>query len=235
MNTAHSRASPSRPPFLVMLLLVTSCSALPTSDLRAPQQGPAAGRLGWGPQHPPPQRPPPPPRALDSKFELYLGVRALDEDDWAPVEDQRTIGLEYVHEHPDSVFGFELGVFASEDTKDNVPIPGGGTVDVRGRTSELSIGIRKTFGTEAVTVHPYLGGGLAAIRAEFRGVSGGVPAKDEDDSTGVYLHGGIDIDIGPSAFLGIDLRCLRGTDITLFGASGTADYVQFALVLGVAF
>jgi hypothetical protein len=170
-----------------------------------------------------------------SKFDVYLGVRSLDGDDWSPVEEQGTIGLEFVHEAPGSPVGFEIALFASGDTKDNVAVPGGGTVDVRGRTSELAIGIRKTFGSEASGVHPYVGGGLAAIKAEFKGSVGGLSSEDDDGSGALYLHGGIDFDVGPSFFLGIDLRFLGGSDVTLFGENGTADYGQLALVFGWKF
>jgi len=178
-------------------------------------------------QRPPPERP-------NSKFDVYLGVRSLDEDDWAPVEDQGTLGLEYVHEHPADLVGFELGLFASGNTKHDVQI-GGGTFDVRGRTTELSVGLRKTFCEDPTCVTPYVGAGLSLIRADFKGASGGSSAEDDDSSAGIYAHGGIDIPLGPGVTIGLDLRLLGGTDITLFGVNGTADYGQIALVLGVRF
>jgi hypothetical protein len=162
-------------------------------------------------------------------------VRSLDQDDWSPVDDQGAIGLEFVREDPGSAVGFELGAFTSGKTKDNVPVGGGGTIDVRGRTGEISAGIHKTFSAPGDTVHPYVGAGLAAIRAEFRGNGASSSAEDDDASGGLYVHGGVDFDIGPSLFLGVDLRLLGGTDVTLFGVNGNANYAQFALVLGVGF
>jgi hypothetical protein len=173
----------------------------------------------------------PPREPHPSKFDFYLGVRGLDRDDWAPVEDQIAVGIEFVHEYPDDWFGYELAVFASGATKQNVQI-GAGSFNVRGRTSEFSAGLRKTFSSGPGSVSPYVGAGLSLIRAALKGDNGGVFAEDDDTSAGVYVHGGIDFPIGPSLTLGVDLRALGGTDITIFGASAKADYAQLALVLG---
>jgi opacity protein-like surface antigen len=176
------------------------------------------------------QRPSEMRRETSSKLDLYFGVRSLDGDDWAPVENQGTLGIEYVHESPGSALGFELAFFASGANKED----GVGT-DERGGTGELSLGLHKTFGTGSDPVHPYIGGGVAAIHAEAKGVPGNESVKDDDGSAGVYVHGGILFDIGPTMLLGLDLRFLGGTDITLFGQDASADYVQAALVLGVGF
>jgi len=179
-----------------------------------------------------PQRPPPAPRY--AKIDVYVGVRRLHQNDWDPVQDQSTVGLEYVHEDPSDAMGFELGFFGSRKTKDNVQI-GGSFFDVRGQTTEVSAGARKTFWTETGTVHPYVGLGLSLIRAQLRTASGGASSEDEDSTAGVYAHGGIELPLGPSLSIGLDLRVLGGTKIQLFSANGTADYAQLALVLGARF
>lgn len=170
-----------------------------------------------------------------SRIDLYLGERSLDKDDWSPVEDQPVLGLEFVHESHDAPVGFEVALFGSRK-KDDVDSPIG-PVDVTGETVELSVGIRKTFLKDDSRFHPYVGGGLAAIRAKFEGEdqTTGASASDDDTSGALYLHGGIDFDLGPGFLLGADLRYLGGSDITLFGENGSADYLQFALVLGARF
>jgi opacity protein-like surface antigen len=181
------------------------------------------------------QRPPREPLGA-SKLELYLGGRSFDHDDWHPVEDQGMVGLEFVHEGRDAPVGFEVAVFASEDDEHAFHIPSGHTVELRGETEEFSIGLRKTFSLEEGPVHPYVGGGLSGIHAEFKGVTAsGSSTTDEDGSAGLYLHTGIDFDLGPNFLMGFNLRFLTLTDIRLFGVSGTADYAQFAIVFGFRF
>ena len=170
-----------------------------------------------------------------SRIDLYLGARKLDEDDWSPVEDQTAVGLEFVHEGHDAPVGFEIAVFVSEKKKDNVAA-GASTIDVTGKTGEISAGVRKTFLKDDRVVHPYIGGGLAAIQGKFHGeVSTGGSASDDDTSGALYVHGGVDFDLGPAFVIGLDLRFLGGSDITLFGVNGSADYGQLALLLGFRF
>lgn len=195
-------------PFLIAL---GACASVPVSSQRVP--------------------PPPPALVHSSQLDFFFGVRSLDQDDWAPVEDHGVIGITFVHEPEESAVGLELGFAASGEKEDDVPF-GGGTVDVEGRTSEISAGVRKTFVREEGFVHPYLGAGIAAIRAEFEGSPG---SKDDDSSPGIYFHGGMDFDLGTNFLLGFDMRFLGGTDITLFGDDGTADYAQFVIFLGVRF
>jgi Outer membrane protein beta-barrel domain len=170
-----------------------------------------------------------------SRIDLYFGGRSLDEDDWSPVEDQPVIGVEFVHEGHDAPIGFELALFASEKSKDDVAA-GPATVDVTGKTGEIAAGVRKTFLKDDRLFHPYLGGGLAAIQAKFHGEgSNGVTASDDDTSGALYVHGGVDFDLGPAFVIGLDLRLLFGSDVTLFGVDGDADYGQVALLIGFRF
>ena len=168
-----------------------------------------------------------------SRIDVHLGIRSLDEDAWSPVEDQATIGIDYVHEGRDAPIGFEFAFFASRDYRIDVAL-GPATVDVSGETQELAAGVRKTFLKDA-RIHPYLGGGVSAIRAQIHGESSGTSASDDDVSAGLYLHGGLDFDLGRSFVLGLDLRFLGATDVRLLGTDGTADYTQGTFFLGWRF
>ena len=160
----------------------------------------------------------------ENRISIYLGQRNLDEDDWEPVEEQATFGLEFSRETAGSPVGFEIGLMGSADEADF------GGADVEGTTGELYGGLRKTFGGDVV--RPYVGGGIAFITAEAE-ISG--VGSDDDSSPAGYLHGGIDFDVTDSFFLGIDLRFLFASDIEIAGFETDADYVQFALVLGFVF
>jgi hypothetical protein len=178
----------------------------------------------------PPRNPPP-----TSRFQIYGGFRSLDHNDWAPVEDQGALGLEFSHEPLDAPFGFEIGAFASGDEEDDVRLPGGTTLDVQGETEELSFGFRKTFAPDEGVVHPYLGGGLSWVRAEFEGGNGTPGLTDHDESAAFYFHAGVGFDLGPNFQIGFDMRFLGASDIDMFGHHGSADYGQLALFLAVQF
>ena len=179
-------------------LSLASCAALPSGS---PVQDPSAAR--------------------ENRISLYLGQRNLDEDDWAPVDEQATFGLEFSQERLGSAIGWEVGLMGSADDDDVAGL------DVEVTTGELYGGVRKTFGDGVV--HPYVGGGLALInlKADVSGVG-----DDDDGSAAGYAHGGVAFAVSESFFLGLDLRLLFGSDVTIAGFDSDADYGQLALLLG---
>ncbi len=183
---------------LVLVFALASCASIPGSRPDESADAASANRLA-----------------------LYLGMRGLDEEDYEPVENQFTMGLEFVHEPVGSAIGWEIGLLGSRDEGEQSGF------DVEGRTGELYGGIRKSFPTE--NVRPYVGAGLAYIDSEFE-VSG--VGSDDDASIAGYLHGGVQFDLSESFFLGIDVRYLLGSDLEIVGVDTDADYQQYALVLG---
>lgn len=162
--------------------------------------------------------------ARENRFAVYLGQRNLDEDDYAPVDEQTTLGVEFSKETSEDPLGFELGLMASEDS---ARIFGFGT---EGSTRELYGGIRKTFGSDVL--RPYVGAGVSFINSKFE-VDG--VGEDDDSSQGAYVHGGLALQAGESLLFGLDLRFLFGTSMTIAGVDTDADYGQVAMFLGFQF
>lgn len=169
----------------------------------------------------------------DQRISLLLGQRSLDEDDWAPVEDQATFAVEYSLENPGAPVGWEVGLAASKEDGDVRIL--NTNVDVEGTTSELYGGVRKSFGEPGATVRPYVGGGLSFINAELEVSVPGDSESADDSSIAAYAHGGLAFDVSESFFLGVDLRLLFGSDLSIEGFDTDADYTQFAFVLGFSF
>ncbi len=162
---------------------------------------------------------------------LLLGARALDEDDWSPVEDQVAFGLELDWRGGGAPVGFEVGLSASSEEED-VRVAGL-TVDVEAELVEVYGGARWTFGEQ--DLRPYVGGGLSFVAADVEVSGAGATADDDDDSLGLYLHGGFQLDVGEYVIVGLDARVLLGTEIDLAGASGDADYFQVGALVGFTF
>jgi len=218
-----------------LIFALAACAAPPGPDARAWEEGlvpvpelpaafsdpqPAAAATDPRPQEAAASASSP---ARSNRIWVYLGQRSLDEDDWAPLEDQPMFGVEFSSERPGSILGWEVGLMGSYTSDDVFG------VSLDATTGEIYGGVRKTFLQS--TVRPYVGAGLSAINARLEG--GGV--SDDDTSLGIYGHGGAIVMLGQSFHLGLDLRGLFGTDVELFGVSGDADYVQLALVLGWLF
>ena len=160
------------------------------------------------------------------RFTVLLGQRSLEEDDFAPVEDQPMLGFEFSDGGTDDgLVGFEIGITGSSDS-DEVNL-GGGPQDVDGSVGELYAGVRKEFPGSAI--NPFVGLGLAATRAEVE--FGG---NSEDDTTyGVYLHGGLIFPLSDAFSIVADLRARFGEDYKIAGVDGEGDF--FAVAVGVAF
>lgn len=157
-------------------------------------------------------------------FNVYAGQRMVNEDDWEPVEDQMVIGVEVEKYDPHESFGWEAAIFYASDDGTNF----GGNVSAS--ATEFAFGIRKTMNLSG-RLRPYIGIGLAGIKAELKDAAG-----DDDDSTaGVYGHGGLYWDVGQNFHLGVDVRGVFGTDVTLNGNDADVDYVQGAVFGGMSF
>jgi hypothetical protein len=170
-----------------------------------------------------------------SRVNAHVGYRNFPSDDWEPVDDQGVVGLEFVNEAPDAAVGIEAAFFASEKTEDDAFVPPAAIVDFRMRTAELSFGVHKELPSEYPGVHPYVGGGISLLRAELRGEEGGLEDEENGDSTGAYVHGGVEFDASSALYLGIDLRVRGGTDVELLGEDRWASYGQITFVIGVRF
>ncbi|MFN0244097.1 MAG: outer membrane protein [Planctomycetota bacterium] len=155
---------------------------------------------------------------------VYVGQRMVDEDDWEPVEDQMVIGVEVDQFDRNESFGWEAAIFYASDDGTNF----GGNVDAS--TTEFAFGIRKTLFTSS-RFRPYIGVGLAGIRAEIDDAAG----VDQDHTAGVYAHGGVYWELGQNFHLGVDVRTVFGTDVALNATDTDVDYVQGAVFGGLAF
>jgi hypothetical protein len=217
--------------FPLVIFALTACSALSNSDkrewadgVRLPAALPSPGAefqpapvateapAALSPSPLPPQASSP----RSSKIWLYLGGRSLSSD-YEPVEDHGVIAVEYSYEPVGSLVGFEAGFMGSYAEE----------LIFNSSTAEFYAGVKKTFRRED-TFQPHVGLGLSAINARVEALSAG----EDDTGFGGYAHGGGTWMLGQSFHLGVDLRGLFGTDLTIAGFDTDADYFQVALVLG---
>jgi len=170
---------------------------------------------------------------------LLVGQRNLDSGDWSPVEDQTAFGLEGNVRLQGQNLSFDVGLQGSTD--DSVVFdPSLGDVRVTGRTGEIYAGPRYNIDFENAPLSAFLGGGLTVINAWIEGeqLSTATKVDDDDWSAGGYLHAGLLVHIAEApgsvhAVLGVDLRTVFATDVTLFDVSGDADYTQIAVIVGL--
>lgn len=157
---------------------------------------------------------------------LLVGLRDLNEDDWAPVDEQTAVTVDMSYVSRDNGWGFEASAGRGADEA-NV-----GGFDVESTTDELAFGVRKEFGLgEGVRLKPYVGAGGAFLQAEAE-VG---PASADDDTFGAYAHGGVRLDVTEALYVGFDVRGMFGTSVEFGGFEGDVDYVQYGITVGVNF
>jgi len=157
-----------------------------------------------------------------------LGVKALDDDDWEPVEDQVELGINVDFGRIEWPINIAIAIVGSR-AEEHAVIQGI-NVDADGSTGELRFGVRKIW-QPTQTMRPFLGGGLALISAELDGRALGLSVNDDDTGFGIWINGGVYWTLGNSFNLGLEFGYSKG-EVTLFDEDGDAGGGHAALLLG---
>ncbi|UCD83984.1 MAG: hypothetical protein JSU92_11955 [Deltaproteobacteria bacterium] len=154
---------------------------------------------------------------------VFLGAKALDEDDWYPVEEQGEFGVQIdfrPRSWPVNLVIDLLGAYGEDDSLG---------VKVESITSEFNIGVRKIWEQFAYT-RPFIGGGLSFINGEFSVEAFDIKVTDDDQGAGLWLGGGVYWTIGHFN-IGLELKA-SAAEITLFGIDVNAGGGHFGMLIG---
>jgi hypothetical protein len=141
---------------------------------------------------------------------IGFGSKALDEDDWKPMESQPEFGLDV--DFGKKTWPVHIAIGYLNSSKDDTIsfIIDGTLIDSKldGSTRELRLGLKKIW-EPAMPIRPYVGGGLALINAKIKmtltdGVNS-VSISQDDQAVGGYINGGIFWIIANKLNLGVDL------------------------------
>jgi len=173
------------------------------------------------------------PALADGNANFVLGARSLDEDFWTPTDSQAVFGVTVDFGGPQWPVNLAIGYYSSYD-KDTAlvdvgPVPS--TADLEGSVGELSFGVLKTW--KKGNVRPFLGGGASFVEATGKfSAPGGFSDDDSSGSAGAYVEGGVYWRLARRLNIGLHARIVGGSDVTLFGVDGNADYGQFGFLVG---
>lgn len=163
---------------------------------------------------------------------VFLGMKYLDEGDWAPIEDQLESGITVDFKQQGWPVSIAIGyLLSSDDSFGLYYFPGIGTItNVQGETTELSIGVRKIWDHSPV-VRPFIGGGIGLISAELEAWPFANTVSDDDDAIGIWIGGGVYWTLAGHFNLGFNLRWSKA-EVTLFGVDSEAGGIHAGLFLG---
>ncbi len=161
---------------------------------------------------------------------LALRMKFLDQDDWGKLDNQLGLGLlatfgrkswpvliavDYLSAENKET---ELGPFGILDLDDS-------TVVAKSKTREFNVGARKIWRSRGF--RPYIGGGLAMIKAEL--LRKGEFVNDRDSALGEWASVGFLV--GHHFVLGVDVRLSRAK-VHLHGQDVDAGGTHYAVFLG---
>lgn len=123
-------------------------------------------------------------------FNLFIGQKELDKDDWAPVEKQSEFGLELDFKRHNWPLSIAVELMYSIDKGSFLIDPNIGNMYVEGKTYELNFGFRRRFPLyKGIT--PFIGGGITYIWAKSKGELRDIIVSESDNNLGYWVNGGI--------------------------------------------
>jgi hypothetical protein len=173
---------------------------------------------------------------------LLVGAKALDKNDWEPIESQPEAGVIIDIGKESSSLALTLGFMqsSSEDSKFSYLTYDeyGNAADFKmeGSTTELRLGIKQTW-KPATAMRPYLAAGVALIGAEGKvtvrstDTLESISVKDSGQSVGAWVGGGLYWIISRHLNLGFDLS-YSAAKVTLFDTKAEAGGGHAALLVG---
>lgn len=151
------------------------------------------------------------PHENEDRFVLgvLFGQRSLDSDDFAPLDDPWSFGVDLALKPGAGPFAVEFGTQFGGRTNSGVELT----------QAELFLGGR-LYLLPGYQLRPYVSAGGTLMTAE---IAQGSLATDES-STGLYLRGGVLAEITEFFSIGAEYRVVTGTEFDLaFGGVGGAD------------
>jgi len=190
--------------------------------------GSFAARQRQDPFHPPPEL-----TVYGRQLNFGMGVRAFEDEGFGSLDDQFALALDYCEPIDLGALRLEGGMHYSYD--DASGTSGGQTVQLRGRSFELSVGLN--LSQLLGRLRPYVGIGAALLFLHQRGIDedAGLLFDDEDLTAGGYFKAGLLFQVTPTSHLGFELRHFEGGDIVLDGADLATSYDQLLFLFGTSF
>ena len=168
-------------------------------------------------------------------IDLLVGSRAFDEDDWAPVDTQTSLGVLVTRRIGEDGWAIEVGASTSND--DARLTDGVDVLKFEAEFVEASLAGRYIIDIPDSRSEAYFALGVAwqdsTIKARILG--GGPSMEESESSIGALLGLGVGWRATDVLRLGLDLRGVLGSEAEFEGIDISTDYAQVGVFIGAAF
>lgn len=169
-------------------------------------------------------------QAWTGNLNILLGSKTLDEDYWAPAEEQETVGIQFnfkkdqwpVHLAIEYNQGSGNGIFYHHIWLQEVK--------VESDVMEVDIGVKKIWDTSPM-MRPFLGLGGSFIKARLDLTNNVGIRTDSENTLGIWIGGGIYWTLVNNLNLGFDVKVSFG-NVMLYGINTDVGSGQSALLFG---
>ncbi len=159
-------------------------------------------------------------------FNLLLGQKMMDEDDWDPVDLHDAAGIEATWGGSEWPFHIATDVYYSTDEEDN------SSLDADVTTIEVGLGIREIRTLD--NFNWYLGVGIGLIQAELEIETSSGEFEEDDSGIGGWASAGVFWRFGSHFNVGVGIRYSKA-DVDLFGEEFDAGGFNYGILLGMGF
>ena len=161
---------------------------------------------------------------------IFLGAKALDEDDWSPADEQGEFGIKVDFRPKSWPVNIAIDFLGSSGEGTAYDPYSRLTINLKSNITELNVGIRKIW-DNFPHVRPFIGGGLSFMNAEAEGSALGVTVSDSDTATGIWLGGGVYWTLSEHFNLGLELM-YSSAKVEIFGVDADAGGGHFGVLAG---
>ncbi|MCX7793874.1 MAG: hypothetical protein N2257_05665 [Thermodesulfovibrionales bacterium] len=161
---------------------------------------------------------------------LFLGAKALEEDDWAPADEQGEVGFKLDFRHKDWPLNIAIDFLSAEGDGTAYDPYYGITVDMESETSELNFGLRKIW-DHFQYIRPFIGGGISIIHAEAKVKFLGTLVSDSDTGSGLWIGGGVYWTLSKHFNIGFELMA-SSARVELFGVEVNGGGTHIGILAG---
>lgn len=157
-------------------------------------------------------------------FNLLLGQKIMDEDDWDPVDLHNAAGVEATWGGSEWPFHIATDVFFSTDDEENSDL------DADASTFEVGLGIREIKNID--NFHYYLGVGVSMVRTDLEVETSSGDFDDDDSDFGGWASAGVFWRFGAHFNLGIGIRYSKA-NAELFDDEFEAGGFGYGILIGM--
>lgn len=169
-------------------------------------------------------------RAWTGNINLLIGQKSLNKDDWQPLDEQFELGVQYDFRPVEWPVNLAVDLLYSWD-EGRLYDPWWGSIDLRARTLELDLGVRKIWERHSY-IRPFVGGGPALIWAEADGSAFGITVSDDNWGLGIWVGGGAYVTLVEWLNLGLQAK-YSWAEVDLFDVDVEAGGWHLGALIGV--